>query len=239
MENVTATQTKFQDAAMSAPRHEFYLPVHKGLRAFMCEALLNVGRMDSTDRQDVEEVLAQVRGLLHLCKAHLKHENHFVHTAMEARMPGSSAQTTDDHDGHEQAFKHLEQSIKQVENASMENAAQAITHLYRQLALFVAENFTHMHTEETINMQVLWACYRDDELLHIEHELVAAIPPEQNAIFLRWMLPYMTPAERAKLVSGIKQHAPAFVFDNVMGMLQKKLNAQEWQKLNLALDMVG
>lgn len=235
MENVTATKAKYQDAAMTTPRHELYLPVHKGLRAFMCEVLLNVGRMDSADRQDVEEVLAQVRGLLQLCKAHLKHENHFVHAAMEARMPGSSAQTADDHEGHEQAFKNLEQSVKQVETAAMEKCAQAITNLYRQLALFVAENFEHMHTEETINTQVLWACYRDEELLDIEHALVAAIPPEQNAIFLRWMLPHMTPAERANLVGGIKQHAPAFVFENVMGMLQQNLSALDWEKLNLAI----
>lgn len=218
-----------------APRHELYLPAHKGLRAFLCEVLLNVGRLDSTDEQDTAEVLAQLRGLLLILKSHLKHENAFVHAAMEERRPGSTATTAHDHHGHERTFVQLEQLIAQLEAAPITERAAQVTHLYRQLALFVAENFEHMHVEETDNMQVLWECYSDEELRGVEQRLVAAIPPEQMIVFLRWMLPYMTPAERARMVGGMRQKAPAAVVEHILGMLRQKLSVREWGKLSAAL----
>ncbi|WP_428635201.1 hypothetical protein [Sedimenticola sp.] len=217
--------------AISQGRHDLYLPVHKGIRAFMCEVLLNAGKVDSTDQQELESVLAQIRGLLYLCKAHLKHENNFLHNAMEAHKPGSSKKTAIAHEAHEREMQHIEQTILQVEFASQEMRAVLMTGLYRQVALFIAENFEHMHTEETENMPLLWEYYSDEELTKLEHELVAEIPADLNAVFLRWMLPYITPAERTNMLRSIKQQAPDATVHQIMEMLQQNLDARDWEKL--------
>ncbi len=75
----------------SALRVDIYRGIHKAVRAFMCDTLTMVGQLDIDDDADVTATVAQVRGLAAFCADHLAHENQFIHPAMEARRPGSSA----------------------------------------------------------------------------------------------------------------------------------------------------
>lgn len=113
--------------------------------------------------------------------------------------------------------------------------AQAAQALYRQLAVFVAENFLHMHIEETEHNQVLQAGYSDVELMALEERIVAAIPPEENLAALRWMVPALTPAERAQLLGGMQTGAPAPVFAAALDAVRPHLDARDWTKLEEAL----
>ena len=61
-----------------------------------------------------------------------------------------------------------------------------------------------MHEEETVHNRALWEAYGDEELLALEDRIKAHHTPEEMTFVLRWMLPAMTPAERAGLV-----HEPA------------------------------
>ncbi|MCG6875936.1 MAG: hypothetical protein LJE97_12680, partial [Betaproteobacteria bacterium] len=137
-------KTRAADTAPPAPRPDPYTAVHKGLRTLMGETLAAVGRMDVDDYAEVAEVLAQVRGLLFMCRDHLGHENRHLHTAMEARSPGSARTTVADHADHERAFVALEADVQALEGAVAARRAAAALHLYRQLAVFVGENFLHM-----------------------------------------------------------------------------------------------
>jgi hypothetical protein len=80
----------------------------------------------------------------------------------------------------------------------------ALGRLYRALALFVADNFQHMQVEETAHNAVLWAAYRDDELMAIEQAIVASIPPDAMAEALHWFLPALTP----RACGHARRHAP-------------------------------
>jgi hypothetical protein len=216
-------------------RHDIYLLVHKGLRAFMVEVLTRVGRIDVDDDAEVSEALAQTRGLLELCRAHLEKEERYIHPRMEARRPGSTARTTHDHEGHVQAFEQLERDVCTVEENTELARAAAVTRLYRNLAVFIAENFVHMQTEETENNVILWATHSDAELMALQQAIVASLSPEQQAAFLRWMAPYLTPAERATLLGGLKRNAPTQVFGNILAMLKPYLDVRDWSKLMAAL----
>jgi len=238
METTATTRPQPQSPA-TAPRHDLYARVHKGLRVFMGDTLAAVGRMDPADADDAAAALGQLRLLLELCQSHLEHENRFLHTAMEARRPGSAARTDEDHVGHEEAIDELTAEIGAVERATGAARTAAAHRLYLRLATFVAENLAHMHVEETANNAVLWACYTDDELLAIEHALVAAIPPQKMGAFLRWMLPSMSHAERVAMLSGMRQGAPAEAFAGVLGLTRAYVPARDWAKLAAALDVAA
>jgi hypothetical protein len=217
-------------------RVDLYAGIHKGLRAFMSDVLTTVGRMDvHDDPTEVIVVVERVRVLLEACRRHLHHENQFLHPAMEARRPGSACAAADDHVHHVAAIERLEAHLLRVERSAGEARSAAALQLYRHLALFVAENFQHMQIEETANNAVLWAEYTDEELLEIEHALVAAVPPQWLAIYLRWMVPAMTPAERAAFLTGIQLGAPAEVFERVLATVKPHLDDREWAKLMAAL----
>ena len=83
--------------------------------------------------------------------------------------------------------------------------------LYGQLALFIADNFHHMHVEETAHNAVLWARYTDGELMAIHDALVASIPPAEMMHTARWLVPFMNPVERAGLLGDIINGAPRYV----------------------------
>jgi hypothetical protein len=216
-------------------RPDLYRFVHKGLRAYLHEVLLQVGRMDVDDEPEVREALTRVRELLTVCRIHLQVENRFIHAALEARRAGAAARAASDHVDHERSFEELELDANAVEVSQAMARAVAATRLYQQLALFVADNLEHMHVEETELNEALWATHSDAELRGIQQALVAAIAPEHMAVFQRWMLPAMTPAERAALLSGIKQRAPGHMFSGVLANVKPYLAERDWNKLLAAL----
>ena len=189
-------------AQPAAPRMDMYASIHKALRAFMADTLLGLGRMDVDDDLEFAQTCDRVMQLLDLCRAHLHHENQFVHAAMEARQPGSSQNIAGEHLEHEQAITALADGVNQLMACAKPARPAATLALYRQLALFVAHNFEHMHEEETAHNRVLWQCYTDAELAGVHDALVASIPPHEMMVVARWMVPYMSPAERTAMHVG-------------------------------------
>ena len=216
-------------------RFNLYTVIHKGLRAAMSDALTAVGRMDPLDDADTTRVLTDVRALLALLRSHLEHENDFIHPALEARRAGASRHTAQDHEQHESAIATLEAQVRRVAAAQGTARADAQQRLYATLALFVGENLEHMQIEETDNTQALWAAYSDEEVLAIHAALVAAVPPVEMRQVLRWMVPSITPYERAALLGGIQSTAPAPAFSQVLDSVRPLLTPREWDKLMHAL----
>ena len=191
-----------------ADRFNIYTGIHKGLRAYMSEVLVQVGRLDPDDSGEVRTALAAVRELVEFSRGHLQHEDEWIHPALEARRPGSSAATQADHQHHLDTFELLEGSLRSLERSTGAGRTVAARQLYRQLALFVAENFEHMHVEETDNHATLVTCYSEQEVLELNARLVAAINPGTMATALRWMIPHLSAPERAALLGGMQASAP-------------------------------
>ena len=218
-------------AAAQAPRLDMYTGIHKALRAVMADTLLAVGRMDVHDELELAQTTQRVLELMDFCRAHLQHENDFVHTAIEARAPGASAQIGHEHQDHERHIGQLADSCTALLNAPQELRAAGAQNLYRNLALFVADNFQHMHVEETAHNAVLWARYTDTELAELHGALVASIPPQEMMGVLRWMVPFMNPAERVGMLADMRANAPAPAFGAALDVIRPHLTEREWVKL--------
>jgi hypothetical protein len=235
MTQAAAIRPAAASQAAPAKRFDIYAGVHKGLRSFMAEALVATGRMDPYDPAETVGTLAQVRELLDACRAHLHAENQFLHPAMEARRPGSACESAKEHEDHVQAIERLETDALAVERAQPETRADAVWRLYHGLATFVADNLVHMHEEETENNAVLWATHNDEEIAEIQQAIVASLHPAKMALFIRWMVPAMSPAERAGLLGGIQLGAPREVFERVLTVARPHLTERDWAKLMAAL----
>jgi hypothetical protein len=225
-------------ATVEGRRVDLYGNIHKGIRAFMGATLDAAGRMDPADPAAVAATLAEVRSLVGFLRGHLHHENQFVHSALEARRPGTSRQTAADHVAHERALERLEGLALALERAEDGARPLAGTQLYRELALVVADNFVHMNVEETDNNAALWAAYADEELAQIQEALMAAVPPAEMALALRWMLPAIAPAERADMLTVLQGKLPAPAFAGLLAQLRPNLLERDWAKLTAALGPV-
>ena len=230
----TVVQLKPRPEAVPG-RYDMYAQIHKGLRSFMMHALQQLGRTDPRDECEMREALDALRALLGLCRTHLEKENAFVHAALEARRPGSTAGIALEHAHHERSIAALEEAARGLERAADDARAAGALALYRSLALFVAENFEHMHDEETAMNALLWEVCDDAELLAIEHAIVASIAPAQAMLVARWMLPALDAAERAAKLAAMQANAPREAFAGVLAMLKQQLSERDWYKLGAAL----
>ncbi|MBG9389435.1 hemerythrin domain-containing protein [Caenimonas aquaedulcis] len=226
-----------QVAATQAPRHDIYAGIHKAIRALMADTLLAVGRMDSTDELEVAQVTQRVLELLDFCTSHLGHENEYLHTAIEARAAGASERIAHEHVEHEAHIAALGRSVAALRATPADSRAGAALDLYRQLSLFVAENYQHMYVEETAHNAVLWARYTDAELEGIHHRLVASIPPAEMMFGMRWLVPFMNPQERAGLLSDVQRNAPPPAFQAILDTVRPHLAEAEWAKLAASLQL--
>lgn len=224
-----------QVAAAAAPRFDMYVGIHKAMRALMTDTLLAVGRADTSDELELAQVTQRVLELLEFCAGHLGHENQFIHPALEARAAGTSAQIAQEHVEHTAHLTHLADLVGQLRDAPTDARPTFALQLYRALALFIAENFQHMHVEETAHNAVLWARYTDAELIEIHDELVASIPPQEMMVTARWLVPFMNPVERVELLVDIRGKAPAPAFQALLDTVQPHLSTHEWAKLARAL----
>jgi hypothetical protein len=228
-----------QVAQAAAPRVDLYAGIHKALRALMADTLLNLGRADAEDALELAEATQRVLQLLDFCRSHLRHENEFVHRAMEARAAGSSSRIAHEHDQHEEEIAALAAEATALLNGEPASRAAGALALYRGLSLFIAHNFEHMHVEETAHNAVLWARYTDAELMAIHDALVASIPPEEMMFTLRWLVPFMNPAERAAMMADMRAHAPAPAFAAALEVVRPHLSEREWAKLAASLGLAA
>lgn len=219
----------------TTPRHDIYALIHKALRAAMADALVTLGSLDAADAREASDAVTKARALLDLCQEHLEMENRFIHAAMEARRPGSTRTIAAEHAHHEAAIASLRRHVDALARAPAGVRDRCAADLYRDLGGFVGENLVHMQLEETEHNAVLWATHTDAELLALENAIKAEVPPPQMAYVLRWMLPAASPAQRAQMLRGVRAHAPAPVFERVLGIARAHLDATSLRKLDLAL----
>lgn len=217
--------------AQQPVRHDIYVGIHKGLRAFMCNLLQQFGCLDSADEVAVVEALGALDDLLGLCRNHLRHEEDMVHGAMETRAPGSSQEAGRQHEEHLDCFGLLSAQADLVGSLPAAERGAALLRLYRLLAVFVGENFVHMHMEESEHNAVLWATHSDPELRALEGRIVASLAPREAALGLRWMVPAMTPVERLALLQPMRGHMPPEAFAALMLDLKEVLPRADWLRL--------
>ncbi len=222
-------------AAAKAPRLDLYSGIHKALRQFMAHTLRQLGLMDVEDADDMAAALAGVESLLGALKGHLQHENDFLHTAIEARRPGSARHTADDHLLHQDAIANLAEELADLRRARPEHRATLALRLYRHLAEFVGENLVHMQVEETRNNEALWALYSDDELGALHDRLIASIGPDEMALTARWMAAALAPQELAGLCLDMQRKAPPQAFEALLDVMRTQLDEKRWAKLARAL----
>jgi hypothetical protein len=225
--------------AAAPARLDLYAPIHKALRAAMTDTLARVGRVDVFDAAELAQTIDALEALLDLCAAHIEHENAFVHAAIEARQPAGAERTAHDHVEHLASIEALRDEGRRLRTAAEAERTTLALRLYRHVALFVAENFQHMHIEETVNNAALWAHYTDAELAALHDRLVASIAPQENLLVARWMVPALPPVERAAMLNAARSGMPPEAFLAVVEHVRPHLDARGWQKLAPAIGVAA
>ena len=100
------------------------------------------------------------------------------------------------------------EAYRQLGDANEDQALSSGKSAYYQLAGFIGRYFVHMSTEEHDVMPYLQDRMSDPELMDVQNQLRASIPPPRMADYLRLMIPAMNIQERTAMFSGMKAFAP-------------------------------
>ncbi|AGU48183.1 hemerythrin/HHE cation-binding domain-containing protein [Variovorax paradoxus B4] len=217
------------------PRFDLYTPIHKALRAALFHTQGQLGQTDWCRPSDRQATLEDAQALLQLMRAHLGHENDFVHPAMETALPGSSRDVADDHRTHAHDIASLEADVSALRAAPTERAGALGLALYRRFSAFVAHNLTHMLVEEEAHNALLWASLDDTALIALHDRLVASIPPQDMLASLRWMAKGLSVPELAELLNGLRDNPP--VFQTALDEMRRWLDAPREARLCGALGL--
>jgi len=195
--------------------HDFYGPIHKGIRLALSRILVRLGAADGDD-PELGELLADLRAQCAISAHHLDNEDAEVHRALETRAPGSTGRLAQAHAHHRQAFEDIETLIVRVELSARAECADLLKALYLRFSLFVAEDFAHMAEEEQLFLPILQGLFTDRELMEIEDRIMSATTPADLVAHGRIVLPAATRPERIALLGAIRATAPAEAFAGLM-----------------------
>ena len=197
--------------------HDFYGAVHKGLRLALSQLLVRLGAADPADA-DLPGLMAELRDQCLLSAGHLAHEDEVIHTALEARAPGSTIRLVQAHDHHRETFNEIAALIRQVETAPAADQARRLRSLYLRFSVFVADDFAHMAEEEQFMLPILQSLFTDEELREMEDRITGGLAPEAMIAVARLMIPAATRTDRLAMLGAIRANAPAEAFAAIIGL---------------------
>jgi len=206
-------------------RYNAFLMIHKALRAMLYDAALTIQQTDFTEITEAEVALEKLENVLYCFEQHAHHEDHFILPAIEQHEPELVATFEGEHVEDAMLGNRLKNLVNIYRNASFAeeriNAGSAISKNFVEFMVF---NLEHMAKEEIVLNNALWLHYSDVEILKIQQRLVASIPAHEAAASAVWMLKGGNNRDIVGWMAGVKNNAPAFVFEQLLTMAKAELS---------------
>ncbi|HEX5379360.1 MAG TPA: hypothetical protein VFW47_12335 [Phenylobacterium sp.] len=217
-------------------RHDFYGPIHKGLRLGSTALLTRLGAVDWSDPAGVGNLLADLRAHLVLARKHLEHEDGEINVILRERAGDLGVRLDHDHEDHFATFDSLEVAIAAVEQAGDAGRRAAGHGLYLLYSRYLGEDLLHMAREEEEALPVFHALFDDSRLEAIHNRIKAQIPLDRLVAYFKLILAASSPQERVMLLADMRAGAPAEVYEAVESGAARTLPAKDWRALSRALN---
>ncbi len=173
---------------------------------------------------------------LHL---HADHEEHFIHPLLSDRMPGGAEKLEADHRIMRHTLGILMTHFEGIKTKDMafERRQELGLEFYLAFNRFVTFYVSHINDEEETAQPVLWRLCTDEELLTTWNAILASQTPEEAAENLTMIFHAANTDELAHMLEMGKKTMPSQAFQNVTGLAQRLLSAEEWNILKEHLGM--
>jgi len=234
---------QFAGSALSAVgavmnrRHDLYRDMHKALHVALFDTARRLGRLDTEDPAELQRAIEPAQRLLALLASHLRLQNDFVHTAIEARRPGGALCSLDEQRARLEAIDALAAELATLQAVPAAERATLAQRLHRHFAAFVIAMLQHMQREEAQHNAALCALYCDAEVIALHQRLWASLPPALRLDALAWMARALNPHELAKLLLDLQRSAPPETFGAVLAQTRECLDDTRWARLTRALGL--
>jgi hypothetical protein len=236
---VPTSSLSVERANLDAVAFDLYRDIHKGIRNELFGVTYQAGNVDPGDRAALEALDGRVRALVHVLISHAEHEDEFVQPAIEVHARALGEVIVEEHAALEAQMASLEVLSDRAVDADPARGRAIVHRLYLGLASFTSDYLRHQAFEELEVGPALAAALGPDELLAIDHAIIASIPPEEMATGLSLMIPAMNVEDRTELLGGMQAGAPKEVFDGVMGLTRSLLSPADYTALAARLGVAA
>ena len=221
---------------MYPTRFNIFNQIHKGLRAMLYELALEIQQADFSEVEEAEALVQEVEQVVSFFTAHAEHEDRFILPAVARHNARIIEAFAHDHLEDGWLADLLLKSVQAWRAATdAQTRARAGSELFYHFTEFTAFNLVHMNKEERFLNEVLWSCYSDRELLELERQILASVPPDILAVESRWMMKGMSNPEIIGWLRGVKQAAPEALFFSFLALAEEELPDWRWKAVNAAL----
>ena len=190
----------------------------------MYSTALALGSADFRDQNRMRENLEQLRETITLLQEHAEHEETFIHTALEIRVPGITKPFKENHEGDERTFDRMQELGSQIEAVrDNDERVNLGTQLYDMFNTYIGDYLGHLDREEAeLERGALWGRFTDEELADIDHKLMSSVPPERMALWVTAICNSWNASELTAILVGMKQGAPTEAFAGMLQMVEPR-----------------
>ena len=210
-------------------RYNIFFPIHKGLRAMLYETAVLLQQTSFIDTEEAADAIEQIKTVIALFESHAHKEDTYVFPAIAAWEPSVVAafeqEHVEDHTLGESLQKWLTAFDYAIAPSAKQTIGEELTKAYIQFMVF---NLRHMAKEEQVISPILWRYYNDGELHDITLKIMKAVPSQEMASFSRWMVRGLNNAEVLYWLRGVKNTAPAPVFQALLEVAERELHPHRW-----------
>ncbi len=220
---------------MTTQRYAIYRPIHKAMRHILFSTSQKVGLADFGDDADVTETLEAVDRMISLLHEHRDNEDKYLHPPAEQKIPGITAKFEEDHEQDIALSKEIQSITGEIRNASGAERLSLGIKLHERMNDYIGIYLGHLYREETTMQQALWDNFTDEELIAIEMEIVANVPPPVMADFIKEFCSTYSANEIAPILGNIKANAPPEFAAFALQTAEQNLPPRSWAKVKASL----
>lgn len=221
-------------------RIQIFDPPHKALRLAFGELLTLAGKADFSNPSEVAALQKLMHEVFSLVWSHSHSEDDVVFAELDKFIAQASQHDRAEHIRLHKELDELEAKVQGILEKVKAGQSEHIAGraLYTDLCNLHTEMLIHMMEEELDTQPIIWQYFSDDEIRDFEHRILSTMSPEKSHLWMRYILPSATHADRVGMLSGIKANAPDFVFNGKMELAKEVLSGAEFEALEEALELM-
>lgn len=214
-------------------RIDFYGNYHKALRRALFEFSARTGLLDYDDDAALAGLSTEFEQIAQTLREHSVHEDEYMHPLLARYAPEVLKKMDVQHATLDPALDTLAEQLRAVASAADRPAAGMA--FYAAINRYIGAYLEHLADEEDIANPILWERCPHDELAQAVARFRGSFALDQVATSFEFMLPALSPPERADLYKSVRDNAPRPVFDTLLGVAEKTLAAADYDDLKQRL----
>jgi hypothetical protein len=202
---------------------DLYRDIHKAIRVELFAVVTEAASLDPSHGLARAALASHVREIVGLLDDHAEHEDATIQPVLERELPDLAAKIAVDHEEFETRTQDL---VAMAEEAALLDAPDAVHRVHRvhlAAASFTGAYLQHQDVEERVVMPALETAVGVEAVVGMHQAILASIPPDEMTKSLALMLPAMNVDGRTELLGGMRDGAPAEVFDGVWSLARSVL----------------